>query len=95
MASPEWTLVLQGDYIGALLSAFSNMLPFGLTWIIVGVLIFGVTMNRTKSYAISGLLFIIYSAIVLPAELIAPGAEAFLGILVGVLLAVMIVKVIK
>lgn len=95
MASAEYNLLMQGDIIGALSGSISNILPMGLAWIFIGLIIFGVVQTKTKSYGISGLIFILYTTLLIPANLVAVSIQPYLALLIGILIVIMIVKVVK
>lgn len=95
MPSAEYTLLVNGNYTTALQTGLTNLLPLGLVWVFIGLLIFSVIYMKTKSYGVSGMIFVVYSALVIGYNVIPVAIQPFMALLVGLLLAVMLIKVIK
>lgn len=94
MVSPCYALMLTGDTIGGFLCAVSNILPMGLAWVLIGIVIWGAVKINTKGYEISGIIFILYLAMLIPTNLIPVSVQPFMALIVGVSLAIMIIMII-
>lgn len=90
MATLPFTLLLQGDIPGALGALLGNYIPYGMFWLFLGGIIFALVYGKTKSYGISGIIFILYSTLVgavIPLEM-----QPYLLLLIGLMLAVMLIR---
>ena len=96
MSSAEYILLIEnGDILGALSTAITNLLPLGFAWIIIGLAIFGVIQNKTKSYGVSGLILVIYLSLLIPMNFVDYAVQPFLALFIGILITVMLLKIIK
>lgn len=93
MASVCYALLLNADPAGALLCAISNVLPMGMAWVLIGLVIWAAVKMKTEGYAISGIIFILYLAILIPANLIPVMVQPFLALLIGLMIAIMLVLI--
>ena len=93
MPSPCYALLLASDPIGALLCTLSSILPYGMSWVLFGILIWGAVKIKTKGYAISGIILIIYLALLIPAGLIPVSVQPFIGLLLGLMITIMLVMI--
>lgn len=93
MTSMWFTYLNNGDFLGALNSVYNNYIPYGLFWIFIGILVFGVVFGKTKSYSISTVIFILYSSIagfMIPKEV-----QVYFYLIIGIMLTAMFVKMIR
>lgn len=94
MVSICYALMLGSDPIGALLCAITAALPWGLSWILIGLIIWAAVKIKTKGYAVSGIILILYLALLIPANLIAVEAQPFLGLLIGLMITIMLILIV-
>ncbi len=83
MSSLPFTQVTDGNWVEALETVFNTVFPYGLFWIIIGLLIFAVVQTKSRSYGVSGIVMVFYFGIVstlMPVE-IQPFILLFIGIL--------------
>lgn len=95
MPSVCYTLLITGDWLGALACSLSNVLPLGLFWVLMGMIIFAAMQVKSKNFAVSGVILILYLAIIIPANLVEVSIQPFLALLIGLLIAALIIKLIK
>ena len=86
------TLLSQGDLLGALNYVYSNVIPYGFFWMLMGIVVFALTYSKTKSYSISTVIFIPFSG--LTSTLIPKEIQMYFLLLIGVMLTAMFVKMI-
>ncbi len=92
MTSLPFTYLLQGDVLGALNALITTYFHYGLFYIFVGGILFASVYGKTRSYGISGIIFILYSTVIgtmIPVE-VAP----FFLLLLGFLGAIMLIQII-
>ena len=94
MPSEAYVQLMQGEFGAALVTAMSKVLPLGLAWIFIGALIFAVIQTKTKHYGISGSVFILYCSLTIGFNLIDIAIQPFIGLLIGIMLAVMIIQLV-
>jgi hypothetical protein len=94
MPSPCYALLLAADPVGALSCTISSILPYGLAWLFIGMIIWAAVKKKTEGYAISGIILILYLALLIPANLVPVSVQPFLGLLIGLMITIMIVLII-
>lgn len=91
MADVPMYYLSQGQFDQALYWVFTHYIGYGLIWVLIGVAIFGTVHNKSRSAAISGMVFSMFLAIVgyhLPVEI-----QAYFTVISGILLFAVIYKV--
>lgn len=92
MANLWYVLMLNGDIAGALKAVLDSYIAYGMSYLLFGGILFSAVYAQTKSYGISGIVFILYFVLVgtaVPVE-----AQPFIYLLIGVLAAIMMIQVV-
>lgn len=90
MASLPFTLLEQGDPVGALDWVFTNYLGFGIIWMLIGIMLAAVVYGKTESGSITGIFLIAFSipvGVAFPPEI-----QKYFLLLIGILIAVAAIK---
>ena len=90
MPTVPFTLIENADYGGALLWVFSDYLGFGMIWMLLGIVIFALVYSKTKSVAISGVVFIAFIAAI--GAVLPPEIQKYYLLIIGVLLFILLIK---
>lgn len=83
----------QGDVLGALRWVFNNYIGYGIIWLLIGITIYGVTYKKSKSTAVSGLIFSMFLALInsqLPIDV-----QAYFTLLSALMLFMVIYRVVR
>jgi len=85
--------VMAGQYDQALLWIFNDYIGYGIIWMLIGLMLFSVTYQKSRSAAISGLVFAMFLSVInvlLPVEI-----QMYFVIFVGILLFMVWYKVLR
>lgn len=100
MTNLPFHYMVEGEFNSAITWVFTNYIMHGLLWVFIGIILFAVIQTKTKSFGISGVVLIIYFSILSIAtidgqSLIMPVIQPFILLLIGILGAVMFIKIIR
>jgi len=93
MADQPMIYLSNAEYDQALLWIFNDYVGYGIVWLLVGVAIFSVSYQKSRSAAIGGLVFSMFLGLInslLPVEI-----QAYFTILVGVLLFMVVYRIVR
>lgn len=90
MVSIPYSYLNNGDWGGALNWVMSDYVGYGFLWIFIGIILASLVMAKTKSYGITGIVFIVYCVAISAALPIEVG-QYFL-LLIGIMLSIMVIK---
>lgn len=88
-----FTLLMQGDVIGALSWVFNSYIPYGLLWVFIAVLVFAISFSKSKSYGIAGIVVVSFFTMIgpfVPQEL-----QAVLLLIIIVMGVALLIKIFK
>ena len=90
MVSVPMNYFNQGEYLQAMNWVMTDYIGFGILWMFLGIVLFAVVFSKTQSYGISGVILIVYSAIV--SATLPPEIAQYFYLLIAVLGASMLAK---
>lgn len=85
------TLLTQGDITGMILYVMGNYPYYAVFWIYMGILMFATVQDKTKSYAISGYLLLVFLSLV--GTQLPPFVQPYFVLLIGIIGTALFVKI--
>ena len=91
--SLAFTLLMEGNVLGALQWIYSNYIPYGLFYVLIGIMVFGISYSKSRSYAIGGMVLTLFCTMI--GALIPQELQNMLLLIIITMAAVLLIRVFK
>lgn len=91
MPSVPYTYLTDGNIGGALNWVMTDYIGYGMLWMFMGILLAALIFSKTRSFGITGIVFIFYTIAVtsvLPVEM-----QPYFLLMIGIMLSILGVKI--